>query len=110
MTTLASLSLFGYDLLDTGAVTLLILLTATCIKYLVSDIKAKDALIKEIQDERRNDAVRNLQVLEDVANTVNKLVENLYLHDGAVKSSFDSLSKHLLESTQRLEDIIHGNK
>lgn len=103
------MNLSDYNLLDAGAVGLLIIFTGAVIQWLSKEVKNKELIIAKIQNERREDAIGNLQVLDDIIEMMNTMISKQTNLDESVNHSFEKIATHISERTQRLEDIINAN-
>lgn len=102
------MELFGYNILDVGAVTLLILLVGAVLKWLLTELKTRGDKIEAIQDARLKDAAESIRVFDDVIEIMNRvyLMQEDLSED--VKEKFNKVIEEMQNKAQRLEDIIRN--
>ena len=128
MNNLLAVSLFGYDLVDAGAVTILVLFASAVIQYLLRDkrrliatIEAKDKEIKELNENNTNDLLtvndQYKETMLGIDETLGDVIEFLNGCNNEQKAwagnnaqTLERLIELLNTKFQRLEDIIRDNK
>lgn len=78
--------------------------------FYIQAIKEKDAHIAMLNSQYREDGLRNLEVLKDVADLVNTLAQS---QDGARKElgdGFNTLTRHIDEAVGKIETAIQRSK